>query len=168
MTEKQKYRVLQEFEGFETREYLPVVLAEVVIASDRSSANNQAFRPLFNYISTNNISMTAPVLQEEIVKDEWKISFVMPANKKLADLPQPANTPVTLRQLPSEQVAALRFSGEINDSSVKVKEAKLRSLMMSHDLTPIGSSRVARFNPPWIPTFLRHNELLIPFAIAKD
>jgi len=168
MTEKQKYRVLQEFEGFETREYLPVVVADVVIASDRSSANNQAFRPLFNYISTNNISMTAPVLQEEIAKDEWKISFVMPAEMKLVDLPQPVSTPVTLRQLQSEQVAALRFSGDMNDSAVKVKEAKLLSLMKSHNLIPVGISRVARFNPPWIPTFLRHNELLIPFTNAKD
>ena len=163
MTEKQKYTVLQKFEEFETREYFSGVSADVVIESDRSTAGNKAFRPLFTYISTNKISMTAPVLQEELSKDKWMVSFVMPADSRLADLPQPFDTPVTLRQLDGETVAALRFSGGSNDSLLRRKEERLRILMKSHGLIPEGNARVARFNPPWIPTFMRHNEINIRY-----
>ena len=161
MTEKQKYRVLKEFKEFEVREYQPVVLADVFVSSDRSVAGSQAFRPLFDYISTNKISMTAPVIQEEAANNEWCVSFVMPAEMKMEDLPLPMESPVLLRQLGSERVAARRFSGGTSDSSVQKEEEKLRSEISKQGLTAIGPMRVARFNAPWIPPLFRHNEVII-------
>jgi hypothetical protein len=162
MTEKQKYRVLEQFKEFETREYQPVVLADVFVSSDRSSAGSKAFRPLFDYISTNKISMTAPVIQEEAANNEWRVSFVMPAETKMEDLPLPMKSPVLLRQLRNEKVAARRFSGGTDDSSVKKEEEKLRSEVVAHGFRVIGPIRVARFNAPWVPSLFRHNEVLIP------
>jgi len=63
MTEKQKYRVLQEFDGFETREYPPVVVADVAIASDRSSADNQGFCPQYCSCSAEPNSLPTHPLQ---------------------------------------------------------------------------------------------------------
>jgi hypothetical protein len=68
MTETQKYLVIDNYGEFETRLYKSVVLADVVVQADRNSAGNQAFGPLFNYITTNKIAMTAPVLQEKEAK----------------------------------------------------------------------------------------------------
>lgn len=162
MTEKQKYRVLQEFKEFEIREYQPVVLADVLVSADRSSAGNKAFRPLFDYISANKISMTAPVLQEQATNEQWRVSFVMPEMAKLEDLPLPEGSPVLLRQANSEKVAALRFSGGTDDESVEKEEAKLRLAIAEQGLTCNGPARIARFNAPWIPPLFRHNEVLIP------
>lgn len=166
MTEKQKYKVIKNYGEFETRQYQPVVLADVLVQADRSSAGNQAFGPLFNYISTNKIAMTAPVLQEETQNGEWVVSFVMPDSMDIKDLPQPIKSQVKLRESPSEYVAALRFAGGSSESLIVKKEAQLRDLMSAHGLVPKGNARVARFNPPWIPTFLRHNEILIPLNFS--
>jgi hypothetical protein len=145
MTEKQKYRVLEQFKEFEIREYQPVVLADVFVSSDRSSAGGKA-----------------PVIQEEAANNEWRVSFVMPAETKMEDLPLPMKSPVFLRQLRNEKVAARRFSGGTDDSSVKKEEEKLRSEVVAHGFTVIGPIRVARFNAPWVPSLFRHNEVLIP------
>lgn len=164
MTEKQKYLVITNYGEFETRQYEQVVLADVVVSSDRTSASNQAFGPLFNYISSNKIAMTAPVLQEESNNGDWTVSFVMPHEMKLHNLPKPVTSNVVLREVKSEKVAALRFAGGTSDSQIQQKETKLKNLMKSEGLVSIGNYRIARFNPPWIPAILRHNEILIPFT----
>lgn len=164
VAEKQKYVVLKKFAEFETREYFPVVMADVVLGADRSSAANKAFGFLFKYISKNKISMTAPVLQEKMPDDKWRVSFVMPASSQMEDLPEPSETQVSLRHVGSERIAVLRFSGGSSESLVSRKEEKLRALMNTHGLLAQGAARVARFNPPWIPPFMRHNEINIVFS----
>jgi hypothetical protein len=164
MTEKQKYSVIRNYGEFETRLYDAVVLADVVVQGARSAAGNQGFGPLFNYISTNKIAMTAPVIQEERENGHWVVSFVMPADRNSETLPIPAENSVKLREVKAEEVAVMSFSGGSSESLINKKEAKLRSLMSTYGLVPNGNSRVARFNPPWIPTILRHNEILILYS----
>ncbi|UTW45661.1 heme-binding protein [bacterium SCSIO 12696] len=71
--EEADYRVVSQHGNVELRMYEPQILAEVVIEGDIGKASNRAFRPLFNYISGDNIArngdsqkiaMTAPVSQQ--------------------------------------------------------------------------------------------------------
>lgn len=67
MTQRQEFRLLEKFNDFELREYLPCVLAEVRVSANYSSASSAAFSHLFRYISQGNraqeaIAMTAPVI----------------------------------------------------------------------------------------------------------
>jgi effector-binding domain-containing protein len=162
MTEQQKFEVIEEHNGFEIREFLPCVVSDVLTTGDISSAGSEAFRPLFNYISSNNISMTAPVLNEEVIPNQWKVSFVMPADARLEDLPNPTGSPVTLREIPAQRAAVLRFSGRTTPQSALEYEGKLRELLNAQGITPTGKARIARFDPPWKPPFARHNEVIIP------
>ena len=91
MTERQKYEVIQISDGIEIRRYLPYVAADVLINEDYDKAASMGFRPLANYIFSNNISMTAPVIVEEKSPESWQVSFVMPHGSKLSDMPTPAN-----------------------------------------------------------------------------
>jgi hypothetical protein len=105
--------------------------------------------------------MTAPVLQESTDSRSWIVSFVMPANMTLKDLPHPKNSKVTLRTLPEQLSAALPFSGMTSESKIQEKESELRAALAKENLTPVGALRIARFDPPWKPGFLRYNEVIL-------
>ena len=61
----------------------------------------------------SKIAMTAPVVQE-ITDTGSIISFVMPASMTMDVLPIQNNSAVTLRSIPEQLVAIIRFSGRWN------------------------------------------------------
>ena len=162
MTAQQKFEVRQKYDGFEVREFAACVVADVEVSGDVSSAGSQAFRPLFNYISSNQIAMTAPVIEEELSTEKWRVSFVMPEGSKISDLPNPVGSPVVLRELPAHRAAALRFNGRTTEKAVLEHELKLLELVKAQGLKVTGKACIARFDPPWKPPFARHNEVILP------
>ena len=162
MTAHQKFEVQQKYDGFEVREFAACVVADVEVTGDIASAGNQGFRPLFNYISKHQISMTAPVIEESLTPEKWRVSFVMPEGSKISELPNPSGSSVVLRELPAHRAAVLRFSGRTTQKSVLEEESKLLALVQSKGLKVIGKARIARFDPPWKPPFARHNEVILP------
>ena len=161
MTEHQKYRNIKRIGDVEIREYLPCVMADVVVQSEYKNAGNIGFRPLVTYISENKIAMTAPVIQERKDEKSWIVSFVMPADKELKDLPIPKNSKVSLRHSPNHFAAAITFSGITTWDKVNSKERELLSILETNNIKTIGKVQIARFDPPWKPGFMRHNEVSI-------
>ena len=162
MTERQKFDLVKKIENIEIRRYHPCVMADVIVDASYSNAGSMGFRPLVSYISENSIAMTAPVLQEQLHTESWVVSFVMPDGMELRDLPIPKNQRVTLRTIHQHTAAALGFSGMTSEAKIHEKEVKLRSALTKANLKPTGPMRIARFDPPWKPGFLRHNEVIIP------
>ena len=163
MTERQKFDFVKKIPRtkVEMRRYHPCVIADVLVEAEYSQAASLGFRPLVTYISQNNIAMTAPVLQESTDSRSWIISFVMPEGMTVADLPNPASSKVTLRTLAEQLAAALPFTGMTTESKIQEKESELRLALANESLTPIGTLRIARFDPPWKPGFLRYNEVIL-------
>ena len=173
MTERQKFTVVRKYEGFEVREYLPCSLAEVKVSADYSSAGSVAFRSLFGYISQGNqrsekIAMTAPVISaqkaDKAADDEWFVSFVMPAGSTVADMPDPNDPRVVLRQLDAETCIAASFRGRANEEVVKRKVAELRALAAKENIALSSETRICRFDPPFKPGILQYNEIVIPIC----
>ena len=164
MTERQKYEVVKIIGDIEIRRYLPYVAADIVVNSDYEKAGNTGFRPLANYIFSNNISMTAPVLVEEKKSDQWQVSFVMPHGSKIDQMPNPENN-VKLRAESEEICAAIKFSGYTNSNRIKKFEDKLMATLKAQNIEVSGKVRIARFDPPWKPGFIRHNELVVPIKL---
>ena len=172
MTERQKFKVLEDFDGFELREYAPCVIAEINVADDYNGATSKAFGSLFRYISGGNqtsekIAMTAPVISsthETIASRRWNISFVMPAGTTLADLPEPQQSQVTLRALAAEKCLAISFRGRASTSVCARKEADLRAFARGNGYELSSETRICRFDPPFKPGFLHYNEIVIPVA----
>jgi len=162
MTEQQKFDVVDRIGRVEIRRFHPCVMADVEVDADYASAGNIGFGPLVRYISQNNIAMTAPVLQEPTSRGSWVVSFVMPDGMTLDSLPHPAGSRVSLRSSPEFTAAVLRFSGYTTVDRVTAKENELRGILAEHGITAEGSVRIARFDPPWKPGFLRHNEVILP------
>ena len=54
--EEAEYRVVEQFDNIEIREYAPAIIAEVTVEDNFEDASNKAFRKLFKYISGNNVA----------------------------------------------------------------------------------------------------------------
>lgn len=169
---------------FAVRSYPGLVVAEVSVSGDRSSAARQGFRLLAGYIFGGNtrkasIAMTAPVLQEPAgstkiamtapvlqsgADKSWTVRFVMPTGSTLENLPKPNNSRVRLLALPPTQMAVVRFSGLVWPSTITARTAALQDFIRKHRLKAAGAPALAQYNPPWTLWFLRRNEMMIPLA----
>ncbi len=184
--EEPSFRVLEQDRAFELREYAPHLLAETRVEADFERAGNVAFQRLFRYISGENtaqqkIAMTAPVTQTSAAKSGekiamtapvaqqadgagYRVAFVVPAKYTLDTVPQPSDPTVQIRAVPAQLVAAWRYSGRWTESNYREHEAELRAAIARRGLKVTGEPILARYNPPFMPSFLRRNEVLIPVA----
>ena len=174
MTERQEFKVLQTYDGFELREYLPCVIAEVNVSAHYLSETRGAFSTLFNYISMGNrssekIAMTAPVISAQKVdrsgSAEWYVSFVMPSGSTFAHLPDPNDSRVRLRELGAETCVAKSFRGKATDELSRKMTEELRISASKANIALSDESRICRFDPPFKPGFLQYNEIVIPAFI---
>ena len=179
--EEASYVLISKDKAFEIREYAPHVVAETLVEGNMENVSNKAFMKLFRYISGSNVSrskvaMTAPVSQQvtgdkipmtapvgqQRVAEKWLISFMMPKSYSLTTLPQPQDTSITLRQVPAQRMAVLRYSGMWSEKSDLSHERELTAWMCKMGLTATANTIWARYNPPFTPWFLRRNEVMIP------
>jgi hypothetical protein len=178
--EKAKYEVIESDENFELRQYAPRIVAETFVEGDFKEVGNVGFRRLFDYINgknikNQNIAMTAPVTQEaesekiamtapvtqERSQDQWRITFLMPAQYTIETLPKPLDPLVQLREEPGYLMAAIRYSGTWSQKRFEQNKALLRAGIEKRGLKPLGQPVWARYDPPFMPWFLRRNEVLI-------
>jgi len=179
--EKAKYTVLEKEDGFEIRKYDPQIVAETFVEGDLKEAGNEGFRRLYAYISGENtkeqsISMTAPVSQEtgsekiamttpvkqEMKDNRWRITFLMPAEYTLETLPEPNDTRVRLTEESDRLMVAVKYSGTWSEEGYEKNRALLEEYIHKRGLTKTGEPVWARYDPPFMPWFLRRNEVLIP------
>lgn len=160
--ETPSYRAIRQDGDFEVREYPDLPVA-------RTASGGGDFMRLFRYISGDNagtqkIAMTAPVLVQHGGKDAG-MSFVAPAElARSGKVPAPKDPAVSLATLPAGTWAVLRFSGGRNEKNENASLAALRARAAQADLKTEGEPLFAYFDPPWIPGFMRHNEVMLRVA----
>lgn len=185
--EEAKYNLLYKEDRFELREYASHILAETIVEGDFQEAGNEAFSRLFNYISgynqqqqkvamispvgqapsSQNIAMTSPVSQQ-MQDGRWVVSFMMPASFTLETTPEPKDPNVSIREVPARLIAAVRYSGFWNEKNYLLNLAKLQDWIANNQLTHLDEPIWARYNPPFMPWFLRRNEILVPVASPES
>ena len=184
-TEEASYKVSKQDGKFEVREYGSNIIAETMIEGDLEGAGNKAFRTLFAYISGANrtqkkIEMTAPVSQEsageeiamtapvsqERVENKWAVSFMMPSSYTMQTIPEPTDPAVKLREVLPRHMAAVRYSGTWKEKNYLKQKAALEEWIRKNGFTVTGAPVWARYNPPFMPSFFRRNEILIPIDAA--
>ena len=167
--EEPEYTVVDEIDQVEIRRYDSYLVARVTVRGEMDRVANQAFDPLFGYISGGNgfqqkIDMTAPVEQLRN-GDAYSVRFVMPQSFTLDQLPAPADERVELDEIPGGLTAVLRYSGGWSAERYLRHERKLLQSLEGSGYAVCGEPRWARFNPPFWPSFLRRNEVQIPIGI---
>ncbi len=166
MTEKLGYKVIENLGDIEIRQYPPHILVSTIESGSMSTAGSQSFRRLANYIFGGNnagksIAMTAPVMQAQ--KDEGFVtSFVMPASMSMSQMPASSDKTLSFSEHPGGKFAAVSFSGLASQPLFDSKAKALKEKLAAKNIEVAGAAIYARFDGPWTPFFLRHNEVLIP------
>ena len=100
--------------------------------------------PVLQQASTGSeIAMTAPVVQEQ-GEDGWTMAFVLPNELTIDDAPSPSSEDVTLREIPGERVAAVRYSGRRSDASMERQLERLRVWIEEQGLATRSTTRRSR------------------------
>ena len=181
--EEPDYELIEKLGTIEIREYAPYLVAETTVNGDAESAGNEGFRILAGYIFGDNqgekkIAMTAPVNQErdtgskiamtapvtqERAGGQFKIRFMMPSEYTMETLPKPNDTRITIRQVPASKFAAIRYSGTWSQKNYDKHWSELQGALADNGYRPTGEPTWARYDPPFMPWFLRRNEILTAF-----
>ena len=126
---------------------------------------NSAFRRVANYIFGGNekqqkIAMTAPVVMREY-KKRFTMSFIMPKEYAMLDLPRPRSADVKLEQVPSRTLAVLRFSGLLSEPAIARHSEKLLDALTTANIKWKDVPFTLGYNGPWTLPFLRRNEVAV-------
>jgi effector-binding domain-containing protein len=182
--EEPTYKVIEKYDDIEIRAYNPYIVAEMEISADFEEAGNKAFSALAGYIGGENVSqesiemtapvnqeklakqsteieMTAPVEQETLESGKYRVSFVMPGRFTMATLPKPKDVRIQLREVPEKKVAVIRYSGTWSKNNYEENKSRLLAFIGEKGYEIIGSPLWARYDPPFMPWFLRRNEIMI-------
>ncbi len=190
MTEQREYVVVAERGPVELRRYAACTVADVTVQGSAERAAYAGFGPLVSYISSANLAMTAPVLQQAVATpsgeadsalasaavrpadgagaqaDAWTVSFVLPVRGPgHSAYPPPTDVRVSLREVPEHLAAAVRFGGRWTDSSVRRHTDRLLAAVASYGWTAVGAAQWARYDPPWKPWFARRNEVIVEVQV---
>lgn len=178
-----EYRVVEQDGSFELRAYSSYLIAETEVEAGFMNAGNIAFGRLFRYISGANtaqaeIAMTAPVEQssqgekiamtapvEQAKADGvYRVGFVVPRKYNRETVPKPTDPRVSIREVPARTVAVWRYSGRWTEENFREHEKDLRRAVQARGLQAVAgdSAIIARYDAPFIPWFMRRNEVLIP------
>jgi len=182
--EETKYSVLETEGNFELRKYSSYIVAETYVEGDFETAGGEGFRRLADYIGGKNqkkesISMTAPVSQKPVSEKipmtapvsqagengRWRIAFMMPSAYTMGTLPIPDDERIALREENEKTIAVVRYSGTWGKKRYEKYATKLMDWISSKDWKILGAAVWARYNPPFMPWFMRRNEILIPVQI---
>jgi SOUL heme-binding protein len=189
--EQPKFQSIEKDAEFELRLYNPMIVAEVVVQGDLNAAGKEGSRLVKQYIfregphaalgkknlasekvsmtlpvtmekKPEKISMTLPVTMEAQSKSTYRLHFVMPSSYTLETLPKSADPRVTIRAIPEQKFAAIRFSKFSTEANVAEQTSLLKDWIEKKALVANGAPQFARYDPPSVPPLLRRSEILIP------
>ena len=163
--EERPFELLKKDGNIEIREYKRIVSAEVTLSGSRRDTANGAFRILFDYIQGKNrtnskIQMTTPVSQTKSEKSRWRISFFMPSSINIKNMPSPTDKRIEMKERSPIKVGSIIFSGTSRQKNLDKHAQILRDYLNKENYRFINKPTYSFYNPPFIPWFLRRNEVL--------
>ena len=163
--ESAPYHVVRTAGKFELRDYPALVVVEAPMQGP-----NDSFMRLFRYIGGKNstaekIPMTTPVFMAG-EKTNATMAFVLPQKMGLDRAPAPAGADLRLREIVAGRFAVLRFSGNRKAVNENKALAKLGTWLAEQKLKTTDGPVFGYFDPPWTPSFLRRNEVMLRLMSA--
>ena len=173
--ENPKYTILEKNNHFQIRKYDEMTIAKITTVGERYEGLRKGFIPLARYIGAKDregpkISMTAPVMQQKIINDDWEISFYMPSKFDTDQLPISENNQIKIVTTPSTIMAVITFSGVAKTELLENKFTNLIKWIeeINYEII-LGSKPIySYYNDPSTPGFLRKNEIMIPVEIIAS
>jgi hypothetical protein len=161
--ETPNYKVIKTIGEVEIREYPQMILAQTKLGGSKFDSNgNRGFSTVAGYIFGGNqqqqkIAMTSPVIMN-MSETEASMSFVMPSQYQLSELPTPNSTAVSLVSQDSMKLAVLRFGGFSSDEKIAKHAQILTQILEKNNIRTKGSLLYMGYNAPW-DVINRRNEV---------
>ena len=161
-TETPDYKVIRTDGKVQIRDYPALTIATTPM---EGADMNGGFGQLFKFITGKNegeekIAMTSPVLIDT-AKDSKTMSFIMPKAAVEKGVPKPTGETVRLGKVAATRFVVMRFGGgSTADNEVKAIE-KTNAWLAAQKISGKGEPIFAYYDPPWTPTFLRRNEVMV-------
>ena len=162
---------------------------EEIWATTVAEDQNNAFSPLFRYISGDNdkgekiemtapvvtptpqpagtgstkgekIEMTAPVVSMNTEKGQF-MAFIMPERFDINSIPKPLSSKVKIELVEPRKLATIRFSGYVTQENYKKNLEQLNKTLENRGISTIGEPILMQYNDPWTPPFYRRNEIAV-------
>ena len=173
--ENPKYTILEKNNHFQIRKYDEMTIAKITTVGERYEGLRKGFIPLARYIGAKDregpkISMTAPVMQQKKINNNWEISFYMPSKFDTDQLPISENNQIKIVTTPSKIMAVITFSGVAKKELLDNKFTNLIKWIeeINYEII-LGSKPIySYYNDPSTPGFLRKNEIMIPVEIIAS
>lgn len=161
MIEQPHYELIKKEGPFELRRYQSFTMIE---ATDRDLQSYQGFRLAFDFIQGENeqgqkIAMTAPVMNQINEQGIQTTAFVMPPKMAHDAVPLPTNQNLRKVLVPERICAVYRFSFNPKMDIIRKYENSLKTWIENEGYALAGGLQLARYNPPFLPGFLKRNEL---------
>ena len=103
--------------------------------------------------------MTAPV-----TSGQDSFSFVLPSSYDIHSAPRPRDQKIKLEQTPPRTLAVAKFTGRAHEHDIIQEERILSETLAKNNILTKGAPFLMRYNSPFTPGFLRHNEVGIEIA----
>ena len=160
------YRVVRREGGIELRDYPALVWVETPMRGA-----NDSFMQLFRFIGGKNaaqqkISMTTPVFMAGEATNAT-MAFVMPKGMSAGQTPKPNEPGLSVREVGGSRFAVLRFRGGRSGKNETKALAELRNWLAREKLKSEGGPVFGYFDPPWTPSFLRRNEVMLRLSMGS-
>jgi hypothetical protein len=163
MVETIKYEIIREIGKVEIRSYPKIIVARVEDSSD-------AFNLLYRFITGENrqrakVKIPSPVVSQQVemtspvLSETDTMAFVMPKEYTLETTPEPLNNHVKIAEIPARLIAALCFSGGWSEAHFEKETQELLNALSKEKIKTKGNVFTMLYNPPFIPGFLRRNEV---------
>jgi effector-binding domain-containing protein len=159
----------------EIKQYPEYRAATVQVAGSLANAPSQGFSPLFDHISSNDISMTAPVetrypaatlTADAAIEGEAAVSFLY---RSLDIVPQEIAQNVQVEDIPPMTVVSLGMRGGYSYNNYVAGIEQLQAWLAEHpDYEVVGPPRRFFYDGPFVPDFLKRNDIQIPVTLLSD
>ena len=153
----------------QVKQYPVYRAATVQVTGGLADAPSQGFSPLFDHISSNDISMTAPVetrypnatLQANAsTEGQAAVSFLY---RSLDIVPQAVAQDVQVEDIPPMMVVSLGMRGGYSYDNYTAGIARLQAWLAEHpEYVVAGPPRRFFYDGPFVPDFLKRNDIQIP------
>jgi len=159
----------------EIKQYPAYRAATVQVSGRLADAPSQGFSPLFDHISSNDISMTAPVetrypattLQANAAAEgQAAVSFLY---RSLDIVPQAVAQDVQVEEMPPMMVVSLGRRGGYGYDNYTEGIVRLQTWLAEHpEYVVAGPPRRFFYDGPFVPDFLKRNDIQIPIEAIAD
>ncbi|MBD2256103.1 heme-binding protein [Pseudanabaena sp. FACHB-2040] len=161
--------------SIEIKQYPEYRAATVQVTGDLEYAPSRGFTPLFRHISSNDISMTAPVetryptamLQAGSASEgDASVSFLY---RSLDIVPQEVAQNIQIEDIPPMTVVSLGMRGGYGLDTYTSGIQRLQDWLVEHpNYEVVGPPRRFFYDGPFIPDTLKRSDLQIPVQLNES